>query len=133
MTTQEELIERVERLAYEDGRYRKEAFFFVFEALGYTVKTLSLTGKQRHVTGQQLLEGIRDFALQQYGPMTMSVFTHWGVTATRDFGEIVFTLVGSGLMGKTDDDSIEDFENVYDFAREFDWRKAMKRNIRSSD
>ena len=133
MPSQEELVERVEEIADRDGRYRREAYFFVFEALAYTVKQLRLTGRQRHVSGGQLLDGIREYGLDQYGPTTKSVFAHWGVHTTRDFGEIVFLLVESSLMGKTDEDSIEDFVNVYDFDQVFDWRKAMGRNIRSEE
>ena len=61
--------------------------------------------------------------MEQFGPLTRSVFAHRGVRQTRDFGEIVFLLVGARLMSKTDDDCIEDFTAVYDFAEEFDWRR----------
>jgi uncharacterized repeat protein (TIGR04138 family) len=128
-----ELVERVEDVARTDGRYRREAFFFVFEALQYTVNSTGRTGKPRHVTGQELVHGISDYALDQYGPMTRTVFEHWGVNATRDFGEIVFTLVGAGLMGKTEEDNIEDFIDVYDFDSVFDWRKAIGRRFKNDD
>jgi len=130
MPTQEEIHSRVDRLADRKGKYRKEAYYFIFEALAFTVKELRLTGQQRHVSGQQLLEGVSEFGLDQYGPMTKSVFEHWGVRATRDFGEIVFHLVDEGLMGKTDEDSIEDFSDVYDFETEFDWHKGIGRKFR---
>ena len=133
MPTQDEIQSRVEKLADEKGLYRKEAYFFIFEALSFTVKKLQLTGQQRHVTGQQLLEGVSEFGLDQFGPMTKNVFEHWGVTTTRDFGTIVFHLVDEGLMGKTDEDSIEDFSDVYDFEKEFDWRKGIGRNFRRDD
>lgn len=130
MNTHEELVEKVETLAERDGRFRKEAYFFVFEALQFTVKSLNLTGKQRHVTGQQLAHGIKEYALDRFGPMTLSVFEHWGVRSTLDFGEIVFGLVEAGLMGKTEEDSIEDFVDVYDFQKAFDWRNAIGRKLR---
>ncbi len=120
-----ELIEKVEKVAQQHERFRKEGYFFVFEALQFTVTDLGLTGDPRHVTGQQLLEGIKGFALQQFGPMAKTVLAHWGITQTRDFGEIVFNLVDAGLMGKTDEDSIDDFVDVYDFDTEFDWRAAV--------
>ena len=126
-----DLIEKVELVAERDGRYRKEAYFFVFEALQYTVTSLGLTGELRHVTGRQLLDGIKEFALEQFGPMTKTVLEHWGLTQTRDFGEIVFNLVNAGLMGKTDEDTIDDFVDVYDFVAAFDWRKAIGRKFRS--
>ena len=125
MESQEELIARVEEIAERDARYRKEAFFFIFEALAHTVKTLELSAGQRHVSGRQLLSGISEMALDQFGPMVKTVFEHWGVRKTKDFGEIVFLMVNSGLMGKTEEDSVEDFDGVYDFDEEFDWRKAI--------
>ncbi len=130
MPTQEEIQTRVERLADRKGMYRREAYFFIFEALAYTVKKLELTGERRHVTGQQLLEGVSEFGMDQFGPMTKTVFQHWGVSTTRDFGEIVFHLVDEGLMGKTEEDSLEDFSDVYDFDTEFDWHKGIGRNYR---
>jgi len=131
--TNADLLGKVEALAEADRRYRKEAYFFVLDALQHTVKSLKLTGERRHVTGQQLLLGIKELALDQFGPMAKTVFEHWGVRNTRDFGEIVFALVGSGLLGKTEEDSIEDFANVYDFETEFDWRKAIGRKFRKAD
>ncbi len=121
-----ELLLDIEALAERDGRYRKEAYLFIYEALQYTVEKLGkaqLDREQRHISGRDLLQGISDFGMEQFGPLTRSVFAHWGVRQTRDFGEIVFLLVGARLMSKTDDDCIEDFTAVYDFAEEFDWRR----------
>ena len=69
----------------------------------------------RHVTGQELLEGIRGYALTQFGPMVELVFAEWGVHRCEDFGEIVFNMVDIGLLGKTEQDSREDFQNGYNF------------------
>lgn len=116
----------VEDLAERDGRYKKEAFFFVYRALDFTVKKLGLEKvelEERHVTGRDLLTGISEYAFDQFGPLTREVLSHWRVQKTRDFGEIVFTLVEGDLMGKTERDSIEDFVEVYDFDEEFDWKK----------
>lgn len=100
-------------LVARDPRYRPDAYRFVFEALDYTLK--SLGRKAGHVSGRELLEGIRDCALEQFGGLAGLVFDQWGVRATQDFGEMVFNLVEAGLMGKTETDSREDFRNVYDF------------------
>ena len=70
-----------------------------------------------------MLFGISEYSADQFGPLTRSVFAHWGIEQTRDFGEIVFKLVGANLLRKTDEDRIEDFVDVYDFAEEFDWKK----------
>ena len=116
----------VEDLAEHDGRYGKEAFFFVYRALDFTVKKMGLAEfelEKRHVTGRDLLIGISEYAFDLFGPLTREVLSHWRVHQTRDFGEIVFALVKGGLMGKTERDSIEDFIDVYDFGEEFDWKK----------
>ena len=116
----------VEDLAERDGRYNKEAFFFIYRALDFTVKKIGLSEverEKRHVTGRDLLMGISEYAFDQFGPLTQEVLSHWRVYQTRDFGEIVFALVEGDLMGKTERDSIEDFIDVYDFGEEFDWKK----------
>ncbi len=110
-------IDKIRAIARTDGRYAPEAYAFIFEALDFTLKRIEM---HRHVTGQELCEGIRDLAIERFGLLARTVFKHWGVTRTRDFGHIVFNLVESGLMGKTEDDRIEDFDHVYDFDEVFD-------------
>ena len=111
-------------LLRRDRRYHRDAYFFVFEALRYAQEQLGLgqpisadpdDEEQRHVTGQQLCEAIRRYAVQQYGLMAKSVLNEWNVRSTGDFGEIVFNLIDIGQMKKTDHDRREDFENVFDF------------------
>ena len=116
----------VEEVAEQDGRYRKEAYFFVYAALEYTIDKTGKRGSgdtPSHVTGEELLMGISEYGQDQYGPMTKTVFESWGVKATLDFGEIVFVLVNAEMLGKTSEDSIEDFRDVYNFDEEFDLRK----------
>jgi len=108
--------ETLRGLIERDGRYQADAYRFVFEGLDYTLKHL---GRKGHVSGRELLEGIRLHALDQFGGLAPLVFRQWGVHGTEDFGEIVFNLVGAGLMGKTDHDTKDDFRNVYDFAAVF--------------
>lgn len=118
--------EGVEQIVARDQRYDADAYDFLREALDFTQKSLGRSEKTRnregkstdpdhHVSGQQLLNGIRDFAIQRFGPMALMVFETWGITKTDDFGEIVFNMVGEGLLGKTDNDSMSDFKGVYDF------------------
>jgi len=87
--------------------------------------TCAKLGRQGHVTGRELLAGIRDLARERFGVSARMVLEHWGVKATEDFGEIVFSLVATGILGKTESDSKDDFRAVYDFRevfdREFDW------------
>ena len=99
-----------------DERYTEEAYLFVREGLDHTVRKLD---KPRHVSGQELLEGMREYALSQFGPVTKRVLSEWGINECVDFGNIVFNLVNHGLLGKTDEDSIEDFMGGYDFNEAF--------------
>ncbi|MCC7300385.1 MAG: hypothetical protein IT583_04850 [Verrucomicrobia bacterium] len=99
-----------------DPRYVAAAYIFVRAGLDYTVRRLD---KPRHVSGQELLDGIREFALSEYGPMTKTVLNGWGIRCTEDVGEIVFNMVESGLLGKTEKDSRADFADGYDFDETF--------------
>lgn len=126
-------------LLREDRRYEFDAYVFVFEALSYAQNVLGLgfenasdpleghaqdeqeepEGPQQHVTGQELCEAIRQYALKQYGYLAKTVLNSWGVHHTRDFGEIVFNLIRIGRMRKTNEDRREDFDDVYDFDTAF--------------
>ena len=108
----------------KDPRYAYEAYEFVFHALGHTQKMLHreppkdaerVEGDPRHhVSGPELLAGIRDLALREFGLMARVVLHRWGIDRTDDFGEIVFNLIEAGLMSKTDEDTRADFRGVYD-------------------
>jgi uncharacterized repeat protein (TIGR04138 family) len=117
-----DFAEAVELIVSRDPRYDREAYSFVRDALDYTVK---LRKKSRelpissHVSGQQLLDGIRQYALKQYGPMVVTVLTYWGVKRCEDFGELVFNLIRTGVFGKTDTDSLDDFKGGYSFDEAF--------------
>ena len=123
-------------LLSRDSRYQVDAYAFVFEALNYAQQELDMgkerpseplgeeeeeedevaqTGPQKHVSGQELCEAIREYALLQYGYLAKTVLNSWGIKATGDFGEIVFNLIEIGRMRKTDDDRREDFNEIYDF------------------
>ncbi|MBI2932358.1 MAG: hypothetical protein HYY16_11970 [Planctomycetes bacterium] len=105
------------RLVERDPRYHVDAYRYIFEALDFTLKNSGR--KTGHVSGRELLDGIRLHAIDQFGAMAPTVFGHWGVRSTDDFGEIVFSLVEVGLMGKTEQDSKEDFRGVYAFSEAF--------------
>ena len=113
--------EAVELILSRDARYSREAYTFVREALDYTQKLIGKEshGQIRHVSGQELLDGIRQYALQTFGPMAVTVFEEWGIRQCRDFGEIVFNMVEIGLLAKTDKDTRDDFQNGYDFTEAF--------------
>ena len=113
--------ETVDAIVKEDGRYDRDAYYFVREGLDYTIKMLKkeTRGAGRHVSGQELLDGLRRFALDEFGPMAKTVLTHWGVKKCEDFGEIVFHMVDEGILGKTEQDTPEDFKGGYDFEEAF--------------
>ena len=125
-----DFLRRVEEVAEADGRYGREAYLFIYAALDYAVKSLKRDRVQsprgRHVSGQELSRGIADYARLQYGPLTGPVFKHWGISETIDFGRIVFSLVDAGLMSKTEDDCLEDFQDVYRFDQAFDPQQTRK-------
>ncbi len=105
-----------DRILEKDQRYRIAAYIFVLEALNYTREKFQV---EKHVTGGQLLEGIKELGIRKFGPLTKMVFEYWGVEKTIDFGNIVFNMVNEGILSKTEEDSIEDFEDVYDFEETF--------------
>ncbi len=113
--------EALAQIVHEDPRYDEQAYLFIREALDYTIGRLEKPseGPGRHVSGVELLEGIRDFALEQFGPMAFRVLSHWGVLSSEDIGEMVFNLVGKGILGKTERDSRDDFAGGYDFTEAF--------------
>jgi uncharacterized repeat protein (TIGR04138 family) len=124
----------IAKLLKEDNRFAFDAYVFVFEALGYAQNVLEMGNEspseppeieepateqeetpERHISGQELCESIRLFALEQFGYMSKSVLNSWGIHGTGDFGEIVFNLIRIGQMRKTKTDCREDFNDVYDF------------------
>lgn len=113
--------EALDQILSRDPRYDRDAYHFVREGLDFTVKLLkkSATGKDRHVSGQELLEGLRRYSLQEFGPMAKTVLNYWGVKRCEDFAEIVFNLVDKGILGKTEQDTREDFRGGYDFEEAF--------------
>jgi len=113
----ENFYKKVEEIINKDPRYKADAYEFVMRALWFTQKKLK---KQGHLSGRELLNGIREFVLDQYGPMAKTVLKHWGIESTDDFGEIVFNMVEHGLLHKTETDSRDDFKDVYNFDKAFD-------------
>jgi uncharacterized repeat protein (TIGR04138 family) len=131
------LSREIAELLEEDSRYHVAAYEFMFNALHYAQAVLHMgtprpsepgggeeeeepDEPQQHVTGQQLCEAIRQYALRQYGYMAKTVLNSWGIHGTGDFGEIVFNLIRFGRMRKTKEDRREDFDDVYDFETAFE-------------
>lgn len=108
----------------EDPRFDKRAYNFLRLALDQTVKELrkkdaGRAGKSFHVTGPELLEGLRVYALEQYGPLTKTVLNEWGLKRCRDFGDMVFNLIDHGIFSKSSSDQREDFSDIYTFEEAF--------------
>jgi uncharacterized repeat protein (TIGR04138 family) len=109
--------EKVEDIAREDGRYNPRAFKFVSEGLGYASK--KRVSKPGHVTGQVLCEGLRQLALEKWGRLAMLVLNTWGVKTTQDLGEIVYLMIKHKWMSAQPTDTIDDFNDAYDFKTVF--------------
>ena len=107
----------------ESRGYSPDAFQFVREALDYTVLAVhardDASPRGKHVTGRQLCVGLRDYAIQQYGRMARTVLARWNITRTEDIGRIVYAMIDAGLLSKSEEDSLSDFEGAYDFADAF--------------
>jgi uncharacterized repeat protein (TIGR04138 family) len=113
--------EALDSIVASDPRYQRDAYIFLRDALDYTTKQQKKTkgASVRHVAGPELLGGVRQYALKEFGPMVITVFSYWGIRSCEDIGHMVFNLIGAGIFGKTEEDSIEDFKNVFDFAEAF--------------
>lgn len=109
--------ESVASIIRRESRYDGFAYFFLKDALDFTLKrVMEETGGQgRHVSGKELLEGFRDLAIEQFGPMAATLMDEWGVRECRDVGNMVFQLIEEQVFGKQDSDKPEDFNEVFDF------------------
>ena len=132
MEEQKDFYQTVEEIFAADPRYKPDAYEFLMQALGFTQKKLS---RQTHVTGRELAEGLRDFAIEQFGPMTLTVLRHWGIHSTEDFGNIVFNMIEKKILSRTETDSIGDFKGVYDFQAAFGniLRESVIKNLEQID
>lgn len=111
-----DFIKAIEEICARDNRYKPDAYEFLMQALHFTQNKLKRKG---HVTGKELSCGCAEFAIEQYGPMAKTVLTHWGITRTEDFGNMVYNMLKSRLLSKTESDSLNDFKDVYDFETAF--------------
>jgi uncharacterized repeat protein (TIGR04138 family) len=114
--------DRVRKLAQKDGRFSPEAFGFLFESLEVAIREAGKEGAEgadRHVTGQEVLTGMREHALRTFGPLAAEVWRSWGVREALDWGRIVFLLVDASLLNRQETDSLEDFRHGFDFDEVF--------------
>jgi len=112
----------ISRICEKSADYDAEAFYFLREGLSRTAAKLGRepgSKPGRHVTGRELCEGLRDYALDEFGPLALLVLTQWGIYSTADFGRMVYALIGEGVFGKNGEDKESDFDDVYDFEEVF--------------
>jgi len=109
--------EVMHRLRERNPRFHETAYLFVLSALHHVIEQLPAP---RHINGGELAEGIRELALERFGPMARTVLEYWGIRTTRDVGELVFALVDCGVLVKEEGDSPEDFDDVFDFEEAFE-------------
>ncbi len=112
----QEIDNIIDLICLEDPRYHEDAYEFLLEALNFTQKKFR---RSKHVTGKELLEGLKELVMRRFGPMGLSVLRYWGIKTTEDFGNMVFHLVNKRVLNKTDDDCLNDFKDIYDFERVF--------------
>ena len=112
----------IAKLREQDSKYAPAAYHFIRRALDHSLRKLKREDADRpaHVTGKELLDGFRDLALAEFGPLAKTVLEDWGITRCTEVGEIVFQLVGMGVLGKNEDDKIDDFAELWTFAEAFD-------------
>jgi uncharacterized repeat protein (TIGR04138 family) len=114
----------IEEIAREDGRFSIGGISFVYEGLSYTVKKFSEENGEKtgphHVSGRDLAHGLKDLALERWGRLAKTVLNRWGINTTRDFGEIVYLMIQNQWMSAQPSDSIDDFNDVYDFKTVFE-------------
>jgi uncharacterized repeat protein (TIGR04138 family) len=121
----------LEEVVREDGRYPLEAFAFLNKALGRAVKDIHGSAGEEgphHVTGQQLCRALREEARDRWGMLAPAVLERWNIHGSIDFGRMVYLLVENRIMSKTEEDSIEDFRDVFDFDQAFSADQVFESN-----
>ena len=106
-----------DRLRELNPRFHESAYLFILSSLHHVIERLP---EPRHISGRELADGVRDLSINRFGPMARTVLEHWGIRQTADVGGIVFGLVECGILIKTDEDSLDDFDDVYDFDEAFE-------------
>lgn len=116
-----ELYLKINEICKKDRSFSINAYFFILDALRVSAKEIRKKDPEhsRHLTGRELSHGIKDYAIRRFGCMSYTVMELWGIKKTADFGTIVYNLIDAGLLGKSGDDSIDDFNDLFDFESAF--------------
>lgn len=128
MEEKKDFFQVIDEICAEDTRYKPDSYEFVMQGLYFTQKKLK---KDSHISGRELLDGLRKLAVEEYGPMARTVLQHWGIRGTQDFGNIVFNMINKKILSKTEEDSIDDFKDIYDFESAFGnfFQDGVNKNI----
>ncbi len=105
------------QLQERNPRFHRLAYIFLIDALHAVIAGMD---ERRHISGQELVEGVRGLAMERFGPLARTVLEYWGISTTDDLGEIVFALVDIGVLVKQENDRPEDFEDLFDFEEVFE-------------
>lgn len=117
-----QFMDAIQSVVLKDKRYDAAAYFFLKDALDFTVKKAaeSNDGEHRHVSAKELAQGFHNYAIEEFGPMASTMMSEWGVTETLDIGNMVFLLIEEGIFGKQDSDTLEEFTNVFPLLKSLD-------------
>lgn len=126
----QEFYQIIDKICDVDRRYHPESYDFLMEALSYTQKKYK---KSRHVSGIELLDGVKALTLRKFGPLSLTVLKHWGINSTEDFGNIVYNLVEFKVLARDEKDSYDSFKNAYDFEEVFSkgYRQQLAKRLKS--
>ena len=116
----QKITQTLTKITEADPRFSREAYEFIGHVVRMTIEKLAASGENRHLTGMELLDNIRELALEEFGPMAGEVLNYWGLRNTMDIGYVVFNMVENQLLSRSENDSIEDFRDVFDFQTAFD-------------
>jgi uncharacterized repeat protein (TIGR04138 family) len=124
-----ETFEKLELLSEKYPCFRWESFNFILAGMNFTRVR---TGERRHITGRELSEGIRDFALGEFGPLAYSVLEHLGIRSTEDLGKAVFAMIEAGILFRDEKDSIRDFEGLFSLKETLrdDYRRKLRERFK---
>ena len=118
MTPDDAFEAKITEICDKDSRYDPDAYFFLREGMDFAIRERK-GGKGQHLSGREVSEGLRDYALSEFGPMARFVLSEWGLHSTSDFGNLVYNLIHAEVFSKTPKDRREDFNDVYDFHQTF--------------
>ncbi|MCO6456686.1 MAG: hypothetical protein J5I93_15415 [Pirellulaceae bacterium] len=123
MSLPEQSAQRRLQAAIDAHQYAADAWYFVLQVIPLTSDP---TRKSNHVSAADFCWMLHDHALDRFGPRAAETLSGWGVRSTRDFGRIVYGLIDAGLILRSDEDRIEQFDDVFEFDQAFQHRRRPR-------